>query len=400
MNGRATNAVADASTTLPRVPREAVAMQSGWLQQFWQRNAGRSAGDAEEAKGRSRREFLQGSVAAGVTAGLAAQAALAPAATAHAAPNDGAPSEQAMTPIGAPWWPSRWGAGDEAGASNMMTPENVLRVLPLIKSGRIFELGRVYQAEMPLFGARVFGLRIPGTPSGGPLGANGLIYHDEFLATEIGQVGTQFDGLGHIGCRAGRDGDMAEMRYYNGFTELEMANAYGLQKLGMEKVKPFFTRGVLVDVAGAKGAMLDRGYEITLADVRQALARVGIDEASIQPGDAIFFNTGWGGLWMQDNARFNSGEPGIGLEVARWVVEKQAALVGADTWATEVVPNPDPNVAFVVHQELITKHGIFLHENMDLSELGKDRVYEFVYVFAPMRIKGGTGSQGRPIAIV
>src|SRR5262245_32599248 len=122
---------------LPRVPTEAVAMQSGWLEQFWRRAAGRTAADVEETKGVSRREFLQGSVAAGVSAGLAAQAALTPATTTHAAPADAAPSEQAMTPIGPPWWPSRWGAGDEAGASNMMTPENVLRVLPLIRTGRI-----------------------------------------------------------------------------------------------------------------------------------------------------------------------------------------------------------------------------------------------------------------------
>jgi kynurenine formamidase len=373
-------------------------MQSGWLEQFWRRAAGRAA-DADETKGVSRREFLQGSVAAGVSAGLAAQAALTPATTTHAAPSDAAPSEQAMTPIGPPWWPSRWGAGDEAGASNMMTPENVLRVLPLIRTGRIFELGRVYEAGMPLFGARIFGLRIPGTPTGGPLGNNGLIYHDEFLATEIGQVGTQFDGLGHIGCRAGRDGDMTEMRFYNGVTETEIANPYGLQKLGIEKVKPFFTRGILVDVAGAKGGMLDKGYEVTVEDVRAALGRVGLDEGSIQPGDGIFFNTGWGSLWMKDNDRFNSGQPGIGLEVARWVVEKQAALVGADTWATEVVPNPDPNLAFVVHQELITKNGIFNHENLDFGELIAAGVYEFVYVFAPLRIKGATGSPGRPIAL-
>lgn len=378
-------------------------MQSGWLQQHWHGRAGRSTGDGEEAKGVSRREFLQGGVAAGVAAGLAA-GALTPAESAHAAPAEAAqteavPAEQGMTPIGPPWWPSRWGAGDEAGASNLMTPENVLRVLPLIRTGRTFELGRVYEAGMPLFGSRVFGLRIPGTPTGGPIGGNGLIFHDEFLATEIGQVGTQFDGLGHIGCRAGRDGDMNEMRFYNGYTEMDLANAYGLQRLGIEKVKPFFTRGVLVDVAGAKGGMLDRGYEITPADVRAALGRVGIDEGSIQPGDAIFFNTGWGSLWMKDNDRFNSGEPGIGMDVARWVVDRQAALVGADTWATEVVPNPDPNVAFVVHQELITKHGIFNHENLDFGELIAAGVYEFVYVFAPLRIKGATGSAGRPIAL-
>src|SRR5687767_7907270 len=130
------------------MPMEACAMQSGWLQQFWQGRAGRRAGDGEAVQGVSRREFLQGSVAAGVTAGLAAQASAVPA---HAAPIQAAPVEQATTPIGPPWWPSRWGATDEAGASNMMTPENVLRALPLIRTGRTFELGRVYEAAMPLF---------------------------------------------------------------------------------------------------------------------------------------------------------------------------------------------------------------------------------------------------------
>ena len=102
---------------------------------------------------------------------------------------------------------------------------------------------------------------------------------------------------------------------------------------------------------------------------------------------------------MKDNTRFNSGEPGIGMAVARWVVDKQAALVGADTWATEVVPNPNADLAFVVHNELITKHGIYNHENLDFTELLGDGVYEFVYVFAPLRMKGATGSPGRPIAI-
>jgi kynurenine formamidase len=125
---------------------------------------------------------------------------------------------------------------------------------------------------------------------------------------------------------------MTEMRYYNGFTEAEMANAYGLQKLGIEKCKPFFTRGVLVDVAGLKGRMLNLGEEITVADVQAALQRQGIAESSIQPGDGVFFNTGWSSLWMKDNAKFNEGEPGIGMDVARWCVAKQLALVGADTW--------------------------------------------------------------------
>jgi len=310
-----------------------------------------------------------------------------------------APPGSQETPIGPRWWPSRWGPQDEAGASNWITPAKVLEAARLIRTGKIYELGRVYEPGIPAFGARVWALRIPGTPTGGPFGKNQLVYHDEFLATEIGQIGTQFDGLGHIGCQVGKPGDMTEMRFYNGFTEAELASPYGLRKLGVEKVKPFFTRGILVDVAGLKGRMLTKGEEITAADVLAALQRQGIPEASIRPGDAIFFHTGWGDLWMKDNARFNEGEPGIGLEVARWVIAKEAALVGSDTWATEVVPNPNPDLAFVVHNELITKHGIFNHENLDFTELIRDRVYEFAYVFAPLRIKGATGSPGRPIAI-
>jgi kynurenine formamidase len=373
-------------------------MQSGWLDQFMRK--GSESGEEKPAEspgtdGVSRRSFLHSGLVTGVAAGMTAGSVLAGQQVAQAQQ----PAAGANTPIGPPWWPSRWGPTDEAGASNWITPEKVLAAAKLIKTGKIYELGRVYESKMPLFGDRVFSLRIPGTPSGGPFGKNQLVYHDEFVATEIGQVGTQFDGLGHIGCQVGKAGDMAEMRFYNGFTEVQMANAYGLQKLGMEHCKPFFTRGVLVDVAALKGRMLNLGEEITPADVLAALQRQNIAESSIQPGDGIFFNTGWGSLWMKDNAKFNSGEPGIGLDVARWVVQKQASLVGADTWATEVVPNPNADLAFVVHNELITRNGIFNHENLDFDALIQDKVYEFVYVMAPLRIKGATGSPGRPVAI-
>ena len=373
-------------------------MQSGWLEQFHRRVAApktepETAAPPDAPAEVSRRVFIQSGLATGVTAGMAAGGVLAQAQVAQA-------QAAGDTPIGPKWWPSRWGDKDEAGGSNWITPAKVLEAAKLIKTGKIYEIGRVYQAEMPLFGARVFAVRIPGTPTGGPFGKNKLVYHDEFVATEIGQVGTQFDGLGHIGCVTGKDGDMTEMRFYNGFTEAEIGSAYGLQKLGIEKIKPLFTRGVLVDVAGLKGRMLNVGEEITVADVQAALQRQGIAESSIKSGDGVFFNTGFGDLWMKDNAKFNSGQPGIGLEVARWCVAKELALVGSDTWATEVVPNPDKDLAFVVHNELITKNGILNHENLDFAELVKDKISEFVYVFAPMRIKGATGSAGRPIAIV
>jgi len=308
-------------------------------------------------------------------------------------------SEASAQTTGERWWPSRWGAADEAGASNWITPEKVLDAAKWIRDGRIFRIGRVYEAGMPMFGARAFTLRIPGGPTGGPFGGNKLVYNDEFLATEVGQTGTQFDGLGHIGIQVGRDGDMNEVRYYNGFTQMQVGGANGLQKIGIEKVKPFFTRGHLFDVEAVKGRMWEAGEEIKLADIRAAMQRQGIAETDIKQGDAVFFQTGWSKLWMKNNDKFNGGEPGIGMEVARWCIEKGVCLTGADSWATEVVPNPDKNLAFPVHGELIAKHGIFNHENLFFEELIAARKYQFVYVFSPAPIKGGTGSNGGPMAI-
>ena len=297
------------------------------------------------------------------------------------------------------WWPSKWGAADEAGASNHITPAKVLESMKWVKDGKVYKIGRPYETGMPMFGARVFALRIPGAPSGGPFGDNKLVYNDEFMAGEIGQIGTQFDALGHIGIQLGRNGDQNEMHFYNGFTVAEMNGAYGLKKLGVEKLKPIVTRGHLVDIAALKGAMMDAGQEISLADVRAALAKQNMKESDIVAGDGIFFNTGWGSLWMKNNDRYNAGEPGIGLEVARWVIEKDLCITGADTWATEVVPNPDKTLAFPVHSELICKHGILNHENMVFDDLIADRKYQFVYMFTPSPIKGATGSNGCPIAL-
>jgi kynurenine formamidase len=344
-----------------------------------------------------RRNFLKTAAvasAAGAVAGTAhGKFGLAPIASAQAQPV--APPKLAAEK----WWPSKWGADDEAGASNHITPAKVLETAKLIRDGKVYKLGRVYEQGMPCFGQRAFLLRIPGGPTGGPFGENKLVYNDEFLATEIGQTGTQFDGLGHIGIQMGKDGDKSEMYFYNGFTAAQMSDPYGLKKLGTEKLKPLFTRGHLVDIAAVKGGMMDAGQEITVADIRAALQRQNMQEGDIKPGDAIFFNTGWGSLWMKNNDRFNSGEPGIGLEVARWVIDKDLCLTGADTWAVEVVPNPDKSLAFPCHSELQTKHGILNHENLIFDELIADRKYQFVFIFTPAPIKGATGSNGCPIAV-
>lgn len=302
------------------------------------------------------------------------------------------------TPIGAKWWPSPYGAGDEAGATNLITPDKVLAATKLIKKGKIISIGRDYERGMPLFGSRDFALRIPGGPTGGVYGKNKIIWNDEFLATEIGQVGTQLDGLGHIGVHVSSENE-GETRYYDGVTGAELISPYGLKKLGVEKLKPLYTTGHLVDMVALKGGMMDKGQEIKVADIEAALAKQGKSGSDIKPGDVVLFHTGWGSLWMKDNARFNSGQPGIGVEAAEWLAEKKVALVGSDVWGIEVQPNPDPDLVFPAHQILLTKNGILLHENLATERLVEAKVYTFAYVFTPLPIKGATGSPGSPLAI-
>lgn len=297
-----------------------------------------------------------------------------------------------------PWWPHPiWGKDDQAGASNWITAAKVLEAVKLVRSGKIYELGQPYDNEMPLFTGRAYLLTIPGRPTSGPLGKNRLVYNDDLLTASIGQVGTQFDGLGHVGTRMKMADGATRDVFYNGFTMEDFGSSLGLRKLGIEHVKPFITRGVLVDVAGYKRVdILPAGYEVTVADVRGALARQGIDESSIRTGDALLFRYGMSRLWKQPAATPRA-PAGIGMEVARWIVERQPSMVGSDAGGLEVASAPD--IVFPIHQELLTKNGIYNLENMVFDELAADAAYEFLFVFTPIRFVGATGSPGRPLAI-
>ena len=284
------------------------------------------------------------------------------------------------------WYPSRWGADDQRGAANRLTPAKVLEAKDLIKQGTVYQLGHVYESGMPMFGTRHYSLRIP--QAFAMPGRNQAVYHDEIISGELGQIGTQFDGLGHLGI-----GDL----FYNGNRRSEFAQAEGLMRLGIENVGPIVTRGVLIDVARFKGVeQLQGGYEITLADLQGALQR---ERVEIRSGDMVLLHTGWGGLWMKDNARFVENAPGIGLAAAQFLVDKEVVVVGSDTWGVEVMPNPDSSLSAPVHQLLIARNGIYLHENLITDALARDSVYEFAYMYAPLRLKGATGSPGNPIAV-
>jgi kynurenine formamidase len=284
------------------------------------------------------------------------------------------------------WYPSRWGAADQRGAANRITPAKVLEAKNAIQKGQIYQLGHVYEAGMPMYGTRHYSIRIP---QAFPMpGKNQAVYHDEVISGELGQIGTQFDGLGHLGI-----GDL----FYNGNRRSEFAQAEGLTKLGVENVGAIVTRGVLIDVAKFKGVeQLAPTYEITVADLKGALQKQNVQ---IRSGDVVLIHTGWSSLWMKDNTKFGATEPGIGVAAAQFLVDAEVVVVGADTWGVEVMPNPDASLSAPVHQLLLARNGIYLHENLITAELARDNAYEFMYSFAPLRLKGATGSPGNPIAI-
>ena len=282
--------------------------------------------------------------------------------------------------------PSRWGADDERGSGNLMTPETVLRAARLIRTGEVFELGHVLSGELPFYGNRRFDVHIKRTfmnPHSNRRGSN-----EELVITELGQVGTQFDGFAHQSI--GND-------FYNCFPMNETATRTGFTKLGVEKVGTLMTRGVLIDVAAAKGVdMLSDAYEITASDLQETLARQNV---ALERGDAVLIHTGWGRLWGVDNQRFRTTDPGIGIGAAEWLVSQDPMLVGADNWSVEVNPNPDPEVSSPVHQIMLAVNGIHLVEKFKLDELAAAQVYEFAFILQPLKIQGGTGSTIAPVAI-
>ena len=282
--------------------------------------------------------------------------------------------------------PSAWGANDERGAANHMKPETLLKAIRLVKEGKMYELGRVLEPTMPTFGVRRFGIHT--ARSSGPTGINQVRGNEELVVTELGQVGTQFDALPHIGIGE---------TLYNCLKTDEVATRNGFTKLGVEKVGGIVTRGVLLDVASVKGVdMLEAGYEISVADLEEALKRQNV---TIGAGDAVLIHTGWGKLWMKDNAKYNSGQPGIGIPAGEWLAKLNPLLVGSDNWGIEVRPHTNKDLAFPVHQIMITTYGIFLLENLDLSALAQEKVSEFALVVLPLKIKGGTGSTVAPVAL-
>ena len=292
------------------------------------------------------------------------------------------------------WTQGKWGPDDQRGAANYITQAKVVEAASLITEGKIYELGHTYEESMPK-GGRTFKLSILGSGPSGP--KNSLVGNVDFFAGDIGQIGTQFDALGHVGYRG--EGPMEDDDFYNGFKGSEVYSTSGLKKLGVENARPFFTRGVLIDVADYKGVeRLDQGYEITVADLQGSLDKQGV---SIKEGDVVLIRTGHSKLWDTDGDTYYdwTGEPGIGVLAASWLVEQKVVIVGSDNFGIEVIPFSEGATNWPVHMFLLKDSGVHLLESMDLEELHEAGLYEFAFMFSPLPIKGGTGSPGNPIAI-
>ena len=238
----------------------------------------------------------------------------------------------------------------------------------------------------------------------GAIGPNQVRAHEErFPEGGTYQIATQFDNLNHVGV-----GNV----FYNGFKGSDIATPVGTTSLGMDKVAPFVTRGVLLDVLGWKQAtsgsgvqeiggnpMLEDSYRITLEDILDTMAWEGLD--GIEAGDVVVFRTGWWKL-AEDPSTYDhylATEPGIYMREASYLAEHRPTLVASDSWALEVLGHPDVTWAFPVPQTLITRWGVRIGEGVISDDLAAAGAYEFVYSYSPQWSYGGTAGNVPPMGL-
>jgi kynurenine formamidase len=285
---------------------------------------------------------------------------------------------------------SKFGPSDEIGNMNHVTPAKTLAATKLVTRGKAYRLGIETNKDTPAYPPRTFAITIvqPGQTGGATLGPTKTTYNDDIITGWVG-IGSQLDGLGHIG---------VDNLYFNCNKAAEFAMTDGLRKLGVEKVPAVATRGVLLDMAGYFNTdIVKEGTPFNRAEIEGAMKRQGV--RSIEKGDVVLFYTGWTKLIGKDNKRYNAGEPGVGVEGAKYLASLEVAMVGADQWAVEAIPFEKNAGVFEVHQIFIALNGIHILENMNTEEMVKDQAWEFLFTLGPSRITGAVQAIINPIAI-
>jgi kynurenine formamidase len=301
----------------------------------------------------------------------------------------------------------RWGPDDQLGTVNFITPDTVLRASRCVRQGRIFSLAIPLDHTGPQSGAlgrfnpmhfmlRDGGDTVTGAILGKFYGGRDLQFRGTddvvLLAT---QGGTQWDGLGHV---------IHDGHLYNGVPASAVAS-WGADRLGIENWKDrLATRGVLLDVARWKGRpWLEPGEAIHADDLDACAATEGV---RIERGDIVLVRTGQMGQCRSRGAwgDYAGGPaPGLALDCARWLHDREVAGFATDTWGTEVRPNETPDVYQPLHVLCIPYMGMLVGEIWDLEGLAtasaEDRQYDFLLVAAPLPITGAVGTPVNPLAI-
>jgi kynurenine formamidase len=264
---------------------------------------------------------------------------------------------------------SPFGPDDQTGATNRITPAVTKAAAAEIQTGVVTSMANDLVDGIPLFGTRFSKTVLTSfaTMPGAEFGSNKLSYMEDTYLSQS-HVGTHIDGMGHIG---------VQDCYYNQTPMGKYVTQNYLKRLGIEHIKTFATRGVIIDAvkvfqaagklktnSACKTQCLDAGTLITEADLQAGLKMYNV---TLREADAVFINTGWGDLfrqWPAQNAAYNKGEPGISESAAKWLASQKVVAVGADTWAVEVIPGEREDIAFPVHKTLLTDNGIHIIENV------------------------------------
>ena len=284
----------------------------------------------------------------------------------------------------------RWGADDEAGALNLIGPEKVKRAAGLVRTGQVVRLAQLLSHKTPVprhrAGLQHFMGRDGGDYAAGAKRPGGFQFAEDTVVMPL-HIGTHIDALCHAWC---------DSRMFNNYREETMRSTSGATRLGVEKMPPAVTRGLLLDVVGLRGRPLLGGEVVSRADLEACLAAA---QLQIEPGDAVLLHTGWLAA-QQDisDVDFNT-EPGIDHEAGLWLAQQDVALIGADNYAVEVLPFAKGTV-FPVHQCVIRDFGIPLLEGLLLDPLVRTGRREFLFVAAALPIVGATGSPLTPLAIL
>ncbi len=268
-----------------------------------------------------------------------------------------------------------------------MLGDGVLQAI--LKEGRIYDLGQPLFNGMPVSNFHppyIFTLMVR---HGDVVLPDSCGASNEVIVLS-GHTGTHLDALGHVA---------AAGRIYGGHDARDaQAGGRGLRAHGIETVAPLVARGVLLDVASFRGVDRLPGGEPVTGDELAAVARH--QSVEIQPGDVVLIRTGWIQLW-DDPAAYRgdrTGEPGPDSSAATWLAARRIRATGSDTIAYEV--RPRGGSALAAHAELIARHGIPILEIVNCEELARDRAFIFLFVAAPLKLQGATGSPVRPIAVV